>query len=159
MTDRRDDQFKRTHWPEETDTASTAINAPDLTRSIMGRLGYMRVPAHVARRRRRMRVLRRTALVAAMAAALGVSYRLYEQSTAVRRPAELTVPGAIIHDAQQSQMRINTVLERLRLRETGRPAVDTQPPPSSRYNETMEPMDPTRDEQLNRSAVAPFKWV
>lgn len=144
------------------ESLSTPIHAPDLTRSIMGRLGYMRVPDKVAQKKRRNRILRRSVYAAAMVAALGAGFSIYQQSESVRQPADVTVPGAIIQEAQQSRMRLNEVLNSIRLPDTERlqvPASQPQPTTTPRYNEQMEPTDPTRDEDVNRSAVAPFRWV
>ena len=73
-------------------------SAPDLTRAIMGRLGYMRAAPRVVRRERLRRNLGRGLFSLALIALLGVAVHLHEQSPLARRPAEVTLPAAIRND-------------------------------------------------------------
>lgn len=84
--------------------------APDLTRSIMGRLGYMRVDPAAARRHRRRLWAARSAVVALMLLAIGAGITVFNQSDAVRRPHEMTIPSAIGQDVQQHQQRFDTFI-------------------------------------------------
>ena len=88
--------------------------APDLSRSIMGRLGYMRVSPAVARRRARMRWANRAGLVCVLGVAAVIGWRVFESSPQVRRPADTTVPQAISHDVQNQQERLGTMIQTIR---------------------------------------------
>lgn len=89
---------------------SRPASAPDLTRSIMGRLGYMQVDPAIARRHRRRRWAARGAVVAMMLMAIGGGIAVFNQSDAVRRQHEVTIPSAIGQDVQQHQQRFNTFI-------------------------------------------------
>lgn len=88
--------------------------APDLTRSIMGRLGYMRVSPEVARKRFLMKWGNRAGMIAVGCVALALGWRVFESSPQVRRPNETTLPQAISHDVQQQQERIGSMLQTIR---------------------------------------------
>jgi hypothetical protein len=89
---------------------SRPVPAPDLTRSIMGRLGYMRVDAAVARRHRIRRWAGRTAVLAMMLLTIVGGIAIFNQSEAVRRPHEMTLPAAIGQDFELHQQRFNTFI-------------------------------------------------
>ena len=87
---------------------------PDLSRSIMGRLGYMRVSPVIARRRAFMRWANRAGLVCVLGVAGVIGWRVFESSPQVRRPADTTVPQAISHDVQNQQERLGTMIQTIR---------------------------------------------
>lgn len=89
---------------------SRPVGAPDLTRSIMGRLGYMRVDPAVARRRRIHRWAGRSAVLIMMALTIAGGITVFNQSEAVRRPYDMTIPSAIGQDVEQHQQRVNTLI-------------------------------------------------
>lgn len=126
--------------------------APDVTRRVMGRLGYMRVSDPVARRHRRRRWIRRGVCIAVMAVTAGAGWRTYDTSSAVRAPAEMTVPGAIILDAHQRQMQFRSLFQSIQLQTPAPQPADDSPVQSS-----QEQSWPTDD--VNRSAGAPGQWV
>lgn len=88
--------------------------APDLSRSIMGRLGYMRVSPAVARKRALMRWGNRAGLVCVLGVAGIIGWRVFESSPQVRRPTDTTVPQAISHDVQNQQERLGTMIQTIR---------------------------------------------
>ena len=88
--------------------------APDLSRSIMGRLGYMRVSPAIARRRTMVRWANRAGLVCVLGVAAVIGWRVFESSPQVRRPADTTVPQAISHDVQTQQERLGTMIQTIR---------------------------------------------
>ena len=71
------------------------VAAPDLTRSIMGRLGYMRASRAAARRGRLRRWAARTTTCLFGVAVLAVGARVHNESASARRPDGPTVPSAI----------------------------------------------------------------
>lgn len=88
--------------------------APDLSRSIMGRLGYMRVGAEVARRRRMRTWASRAGMFAVAGLAFAIGLRVFVDSPQVRRPSETTLPQAIRHDVEQQQERLGSMLQTIR---------------------------------------------
>lgn len=87
---------------------------PDFSRSVMGRLGYMRVSASVARRRRLMKWANRAGMMCVAAVALFIGWRVLESSPQVRRPSDTTVPQAISRDMQQQQQRLGNMIQTIR---------------------------------------------
>lgn len=88
--------------------------APDMTRSIMGRLGYMRVSPAVARRKLMMQWANRAGMLAVCGVAVALGWRVFESSPQVRRANETTLPQAISHDARQQTQRIDSMLQTIR---------------------------------------------
>lgn len=122
--------------------------APDLTRSIMGRLGYMQVSPAVARRRRLQRWLRRASLVCVAGVAGWLGVLTFLSSPESRQPADFTMPSAVNNDFQNQQHRMNSVIQLLR-----------ELPPVIEQNEADEADVLYLDEDVDRSAVAPVRWV
>lgn len=132
--------------------------SPDLTRRVMGRLGYMRVPARVARRRRIMRWTSRCSCLALAALAAALGLKAFQSSPEARRPAELTIPAAVGRDFQQQQERVGSFIRLLQQNPAG--AVERAAEPASTTDVLDNPHDPHEiDEELNRSAIAPVRWV
>ncbi len=142
------------HDREMFDALRTQSAAPDVTRRVMGRLGYMRVADSVARRRRRNLWLQRGACILMMAAVTVTAWRIYDSSAAVRGPAEVTVPGAIMHDAHQRQSQFQTLIQSIR--QQAQPVQPDGQLPVESVQEESE-FQPTDD--VNRSAGAPGQWV
>lgn len=93
---------------------SSGQPAPDFTRTIMGRLGYMRVSPAVARRRRIMQWANRAGMLMVVAIAFGFGWRMFESSPQIRRPVEITIPQAVSHDVQRQQQRLGSMIETIR---------------------------------------------
>jgi hypothetical protein len=81
--------------------------APDMTRRIMGRLGFMRGSATAAARARRKSRLHRAAWVVTGALSGFIGWEMYQYSDMVRRPAAVTVSSAIDHDLAASGTKLN----------------------------------------------------
>ena len=121
---------------------------PDLTRSIMGRLGYMQVSPTVARRRRLQRVLGRASLVSVALVVGWLGVMAFQTSPEARRPYEVTMPSAIHSDLQHQQHQFNSLIQLLR----------QLPPPLEVHEDEVGDM-PEFEDDVNRSAVAPVRWV
>lgn len=129
--------------------------APDLTRKIMGRLGYMRVVDEVARARRRTKWLRRCAMCAAIGMALYAGFRVYETSDAVRRPAEVTVPSAFIHDVGEQQQRLQNMFDVFRERGRQWELAPHLPVEDAGGDQDIE----WNIDGVNESIDSPLRWV
>lgn len=138
------------------------VSAPDLTRKVMGRLGYMAVKPDVAQRHRRQRHFARSGIVIAGFLAVGIGIVMHNSSPDARRPLEMTLPAAVGQDLESSQQRMGEMFRSLRLLTPSLdPPADTQPDSFHRPIESpsqdggMELMD----DAINRSAIAPMRWV
>jgi hypothetical protein len=120
---------------------------PDLTAPIMGRLGYMRAPRRVVRRRRLRRFTSRLALVALMLVAAIVAVDLHRHSPEARRPATVTVPAAFGREMIRQQQRIRGTIQAIRSLAPALPRAD-----DSDCDEVIE-------EDVDRSAVGPVRWM
>ena len=129
---------------------SQPVAAPDMTRHIMNRLGYMQVPPKVARRHRVRRFSGRIGLVAAAALVMSVGALLHLNGPDARRPADITVPAAIGSDVQQHHQQIDSVIQTIR-------NLTPEAPPAPQRQEYLPPA-PVNDD-VNRSSVGPMKWV
>jgi hypothetical protein len=160
---------------------SRPATCPDLTRTIMGRLGYMRVAPAVARRRRIRRWAARGSVLAMTLLMVLAGIAVFNQSDAVRRPHEVTLPAALSHDVEQQQQRFGTLIrvlqdstpkhERTHLslpvpvsaderehdadREPAREVVPVMIDDEDQFDEPAgEPMH-----EIDQPAVAPVRWV
>jgi hypothetical protein len=143
------------HRPQRTDATAEALEhqvlrelsrrtpSPDLTRKIMGRLGYMKATPHVARRRRIRRWVNRLALCAAALIVVVGGARVHESGPYARRPAAPTIPKAIGNDVSLHQQRIKGTIRMIR---TLAPTAPSRP-------------DDALDEEVDRSAIGPFRWL
>ncbi|MCP3904742.1 MAG: hypothetical protein GY715_14035 [Planctomycetes bacterium] len=131
------------------------VPAPDMTRSIMGRLGYMRVSPAVARRHRRQAWARRGLLVVALAATTLMGLETRRQGPDVRRPEGPTVPGAFGSDLQEHQERFSRTIQMIR---GLAPAVPATPEAAPEPPAEDDPF-PAIEESIDRSAVGPMRWV
>ncbi len=145
------------------------VQSPDLSRAIMGRLGYMQVSPDVARRRRVQRWLGRTALVAMLIAVGNVGVMVFKASPEARQPLEFTIPSAIRSDLQHQQYQINSVIQLLRELPPRLEHDNTQgTAPSPGSSPGMYPADSdwldadpheVLDDDVNHSAVGPMRWA
>lgn len=79
-------------------TPSDGHDSPDLTESIMQRLGYKSITPSTARTRRIRKWAGRTAFLTLVLAAIIVGSKLQSQSPSARHPLGPTIPSAIEHD-------------------------------------------------------------
>jgi hypothetical protein len=130
--------------------------APDLTRRIMGRLGYMQVSPRIARRRRMMRWASRAGVCMAAALAIGIGLHVYENTADLRQPEGATIPAAITIDLQTQQHRLGSVIQTIRnLSTETRPqdSIDLRP-----FEAEMLEFD-ALDDDLPPASLAFFRWV
>jgi hypothetical protein len=123
------------------------VTTPDLTGSIMGRLGYMRASHHVARRRRLRRQAGRAALLALLLCAAIVAVDVHQHGPEARRPEPVTVPAAFGREVARQQQRIRGTIAALRELAPARPRADDAD------------ADEMIDEDVDRSAVGPVRWM
>jgi hypothetical protein len=131
---------------------SKPVRAPDMTRPIMGRLGYMHVNGTVARRKRLQQWASRVGVLLAAALALGIGLRFYEHSSAMRRPAGLTIPDALGNDLQLQQHRIGNVIRTIR-------SLSPKPPQDRPSRSAPEAGPPSLNDDVNDWSIAPVRWV
>jgi hypothetical protein len=86
----------------------------DLTRSIMGRLGYMRASPRVLRRDHLRRWTSRLGTLAAAAVALIVAVHGHNSSTNARRTIGPTIPAAVTNELREQRERLESVFQLLR---------------------------------------------
>ncbi len=137
-------------------------SAPDLTRKVMGRLGYMAVPPDVAQRHRRLRHFARSGIVLAGFLAVGIGIFMHNSSPEARRPLEMTLPAAVGQDLESSQQRMGEMFRSLRrLTPSLELPAESHPDSFRRPNESPSQDDGTElmDDAINRSAIAPMRWV
>jgi hypothetical protein len=154
MTPRRADSASLRDVLSDLASGGDHERAPDLSRSIMGQLGYMRVGARVARRRRMAGWANRAALCLVAAVAFGFGWRVFTASPQVRRPAETTLPQAVGRDVRMQQQRIGGVIQTIRSissPKVGKPSTSGERPAESKPR--------VLPEDVNRSAAAPVRWV
>jgi hypothetical protein len=135
--------------PALADALAERAPAPDLTRSIMGRLGYMQASPAAGRRRRRARHLRRGAAALVVLGLVAGGAALHHFGPSARRPAELTLPAALGQDVHLHQERFSRTIETIR---SFAPRVPRVVPVS---NPVSGP-DRGFDESVERSAVGPI---
>jgi hypothetical protein len=131
--------------------------APDLTRNIMGRLGYMKAAPGAVRKARFRRWAGRFATVFVALVAVGVGLHMYNIGPDARRAAPITIPSAIGSELQRQQDCINSMIRTIRqlTPKHGERAPSFISRPVEEPSESNQPLD----EDVNRSAVAPVEWV
>lgn len=92
----------------------TTNSAPDVTRSVMGRLGYMRAAPAVVRRAGRRRCCARAGMTLAAALAIAIGVTVHQRSETVRRPSDVTLPGALQRDVEQRDTQFRRAIDFLR---------------------------------------------
>lgn len=135
------------------------VDCPDLTRSIMGRLGYMKAHPNVIRRTRILRHLKRGLLGVAMLFALGVGIFIHNHSPDARRQVGPSLTEAVNHDIQLQQQRIGSMIQTIR-NLTPRnltPASYTEQKPLQTETEIRTIFSDEDDVPL--IAMAPFRWI
>lgn len=147
---RREDADRRL-----TEAMAQPVAGPDLTRRIMGRLGYMQVSRRIARRRALERWAGRAALTAVAAVALGLGLRVYQSSPELRRPSGPTIPDALSNDLQRQQHRIGNVIRTIRTLSPQRPS----DAPAESADPCEPPSPPAHNEDVNEWSIAPMRWV
>ena len=130
------------------DARPDAHDAPDLTRAIMGRLGYMKASPRVVRRRRRRRRCGRVLLSLALLAVIALGLEVRTAGPVGGQPAGPTVPAAIGRDVALHQDRLQRTIQTIR----------NLVPPAPREPEIDGP-EPAIDEDVDRSALGPFRWL
>lgn len=126
-------------------------DAPDMTRSIMGRLGYMRVPSAVSRRHRLRRAAGRLGLLCSALFAVGLGAKMYLESPQARRPADVTIPAAIDSDLQRQHQQFDSMIRTIR----NLSPVNSVPRESEEGDREQDGIN----EDVNHSSVGPVRWV
>lgn len=134
------------------DFLQRTVHPPDLTRSIMGRLGYMQVSSVVARRARRRLWFNRTCFCLGMIGLMLCTMWIFQQTDLSRQPREMTLPDALEHDYQFQQQRLNQMIRSIRIISPG------SNQPTQMKNQTPRP-PATIEDDIDHSAVAPVRWV
>jgi hypothetical protein len=137
------------------DDLGEAGHAPDLTRSIMGRLGYMQVSARVAKRHRLRRWLGRLGTAMVFAFAIGIGFQFYSVSEQIRRPDGPTVPDALGNDLLRQQDRLNNAIHTIRNLSPGMPAAPLKAPPKPPASPPARPLQ----DDVNTLSALPTRWV
>lgn len=135
---------------------SRRIEAPDMTRAIMGRLGYMRLPEATIRKRNRMKWVRRVATAACLGLVLCVGLLMHAQSADSRLPAGPTIPAALHESIKYGGERIDRALDTIRQLELG--PIDGGSLFDLNVPKANEPVRNYRPE-LQRENQPPFRWV
>ncbi len=130
------------------DELSRRSPSPDLTSSVMGRLGYMKVSREVARRRMTRRWSGRLAMCALAACAVAVGLHVHELGPDARRPVGPTIPAAIGNDVDYHQQRIKGTIRTIR-------NLVPEPPSGVFPRRDLEKID----DDVDQSAVGPVRWL
>lgn len=135
------------------------VECPDLTRSIMGRLGYMKASPNVVRRARILRHVNRGLLGVAATVALGVGIFIHNHGPDARRQVGPSLSEAMNHDILKQQQRIGNVIQTFR-NLTPRnliPASFSEQKPLQAETEMIPNFSDEEDVPL--IAMAPFRWI
>lgn len=139
--------------------------APDLTKRIMGRLGYESVGVAEARRRRRVRWMGRAALMLGAFVAIGIGIQLHNASPDVRRPLDggldfvgdgraggVTMPAAIDRGLRDHESRLNGFMDAIR---------KLRPETLLRAPSLRDGADPQKFDanEYRPISIEPFGWV
>jgi hypothetical protein len=125
---------------------SQPMAGPDLTASIMHRLGYEQKPRKAMTWRRLGTWGGRFSLAAAAVVALALGVHLHQSSPRVRRPVGPTIPAALESDLQRLERQGEDVLRGIRQLQPIRTV------PGLPHEEPV-------DDEVDRSAAAPYTWV
>lgn len=135
------------------------VECPDLTRSIMGRLGYMKASPNAVRRARILRHVNRGLLGVAATVALGVGIFIHNHGPDARRQVGPSLSEAMNHDILKQQQRIGNVIQTFR-NLTPRnliPASFSEQKPLQAETEMIPNFSDEEDVPL--IAMAPFRWI
>ena len=133
--------------------------APDLSQTIMGRLGYQRISPQTSRRRRLIARANRAGILMVAAIAFAIGWRVFETSPQIRRPAESTIPDAINHDVQMQQQRLERAIRNIRTISTPRLRIDSENTDGGANDADRPRFQREFEEDVNRSTIAPVRWV
>jgi hypothetical protein len=134
------------------DRLSNDVAAPDLTKTIMGRLGYMPVSAKLARRHKIRAWAGRAGVLFTAAIALGIGFNFYLNSSEIRRPVGPTISDALRHDWQQQQKSIGSMMQTIQNL--------TPAQPSDGFEPNEGELDaPAESPDTTESWIAPVRWV
>ena len=132
--------------------ASGNPRVPDVTRSVMGRLGYMKVSERVALRKRRRRNVGRVFAGVLAMALCGGGLLLHESGSEIRGPEGLTVPGALGQDLNRGQHQLIRAIRFIR-NHAPIPAESDSPAEAP----VEDPSPPYPEE--NTLAIGPVGWI
>lgn len=140
------------------------VECPDLTRSIMGRLGYMKASPNVVRRARIHRHVKRGLLGVAAFIALGVGIFIHNHGPDARRQIGPSLTEAVNHDILIQQQRIGNVIQTIR---NLTPHTLTPRPLSPASFSEQKPLPAetesipifSDEEDVPLIAMAPFRWI
>ncbi len=130
------------------------VAAPEVTGTVMARLGFTPADPQAARRWPQRRWVGRTLAAVGVLVVVNLGLRLHDVGPRARRPVGLTIPAAIGQDIHRYQRRIDRVLKSLR---GWAPRSQTEPVagPPVPEPETAQPIP----ESVDLSAIAPYRWV
>jgi hypothetical protein len=134
---------------------SQPVKSPDVTRAVMGRLGYMKVSAKVSRRHRLNRWGSRAGLTLAALMALGIGWRVHDAGSRARRPLEGNIPAALGNDLQKHRVRFEDVIQTIR---RAAPSGPLQMPADLAPDDEDDQGLPVNDD-LQQLAGLPMRWV
>ena len=130
--------------PRPGDTGRKATpQTPDLTRQIMGRLGYMPAQSHVVRRRRLRRYVSRSTMLGASIAVVIAGTVVYHAGPHARRPIDQTIPAVLGNEVREHQQQWGRTFRTIR---------DLAPAPAA-------PPTVEYDEGAELIAVGPVRWL
>ena len=132
---------------------SDPVDAPDVTRAVMGRLGYMAVSGKVSRRHRLRLWSRRVGLTLVCLLAIGMAMRVHDQSSRARNSRNDNLPSALGNDLQHQQRRFQDAIQIIRHLTPRLPA-----PAESPLDKNDDDAEPVQDDVL-RAAMLPTRWV
>jgi hypothetical protein len=125
----------------------------------MGRLGYQRVSSQVARRRRLVARANRAAILMIASIAFAIGWRVFEASPQIRRPTETTISDAINHDVQWQQQRLERAIRSIRTISTPRLQIDSEDVEANPSDAERPRFQREFEDDVNRSTIAPVRWV
>jgi len=125
---------------------------PDFTRSIMGRLGYMKAAEAVCRRRRVLRWIERGVLAAAALVAVVAGIQIFNAGPSARRPVQTPIHEAFERDVRERAQGLGQVIQILQ-RITPPELPEAKP-------DTADPVEASEAGQtlLPREAKG-FRWI
>ncbi|UCD75300.1 MAG: hypothetical protein JSV91_16135 [Phycisphaerales bacterium] len=137
-------------------TLGQSARAPDMTRSIMGRLGFMHASPRVARRYRIRRRINRALFTLAMVTVILAAVQVHQHSPQARRPVDQTLPAAIGSGLNHHQNGLSNVIRTIR---NLAPPVQERPAAADQPDAVPASLPVELDEDVDRSAIAPVRWV
>lgn len=143
----RDDEFVL-------DALARDSHGPDLTDSIMSRLGYRRVTRTRAAWMRVRSGAHRALVVFTIALTGIVGYRMYDATISAQDPAPVSVQEALHEDLEQNRQRLRGFIESIRHFEVEPPVsapASPEPAPSA-------PGQPPSGDAVS-NPISPFRWL